>query len=78
MTHHISIPPYFEKVIQDYLDSGKYNTEDEVIQEALNLLDKEAKQSVYLDKLLAEGENSGELIPFNNTEFKKNMQTKYQ
>jgi antitoxin ParD1/3/4 len=77
MTHQILIAPYFEKVIENQLATGKYNSVQEVIQQSLSLLDKQSKQNIYLDNLLLEGEQSGNPLPFDNDAFKKYLHNKY-
>lgn len=73
----VQIAPYYSKLIQSTLASGRYNNETEVIQAGLELLDKEQKQLSLLERALLEGERSGFTTPFDNEEFKKRMADKY-
>jgi antitoxin ParD1/3/4 len=73
----VQIAPYYDMLIKKGIESGKYNSEAEVIQAGLELLDKETKQLLFLEKAIMDGEKSGFAVPFDNAEFKKRMQEKY-
>ncbi|MBO0140450.1 type II toxin-antitoxin system ParD family antitoxin [Agrobacterium sp. Ap1] len=46
------------------LESGRFDTVDEVIEAGLRLLEEEQMKIERLRELLIEGENSGDTVPF--------------
>ncbi|MND47951.1 Antitoxin ParD1 [compost metagenome] len=46
------------------LESGRFDTVDEVIEAGLRLLEEEQMKVERLRELLIEGENSGDTVPF--------------
>jgi antitoxin ParD1/3/4 len=65
---NISLTPELEKLVNDKIASGMYNSATEVIQEALILLkEKDAIANLKLQELrqdIQAGINSGESVPF--------------
>jgi antitoxin ParD1/3/4 len=65
-----AIGPYFEKLIKEKVESGRYSSASEVVREALRLFeDYEAARNFKLENLrrqLDEGRNSGSGKPVEN------------
>ena len=60
----ISIGDYFEKFINNEVNSGRYNSVSEVIRSALRLLEREERKERELIKALQKGEQSGFIEDF--------------
>lgn len=63
---HMALTPELQKLIERRVKSGKYATPEDVVAAALHSLDQDEKMEEFeageLDRLLAEGENSGEAL----------------
>lgn len=54
MSTTVSLTPHFEQFIRAQIDSGNYNSEDEVVRAALRLLeDQQSKRAIQLEGLRA-------------------------
>ncbi len=61
----IRLAPHVEALIRQKVESGSYNTVDEVIEEALHALDeREQARLLRLRAMIREGFESGDGIPF--------------
>lgn len=63
---HMALTPELQKLIERRVKSGKYATPEDVVTAALHSLDQDEKMEEFeageLDRLLAEGEKSGESL----------------
>lgn len=63
---NLTLAPQTQKQIESHLKSGKYQSAEEVIAAALSLLEQQEQLAEFepgeLDRLLAEGESSGEAL----------------
>jgi len=73
----ISLNPYFEKFIRKEIESGRYESVDEVIRAALRLLEVESEKERELLKALKEGEESGLVEDFDPEEHLKSLHKRY-
>ena len=59
----VTLPPQVEALIRRKVESGLYATPDEVLEEALRLLDEHDRERQWLRNALAEGEK-GEAVDY--------------
>jgi antitoxin ParD1/3/4 len=69
--------PHFNNFIAKEIETGKFNSEQEVIQAALALLEQKELSWQQLGLELKAGEESGEPTVFNVDEFLNEMKLKY-
>ena len=69
----IVLDTYFERFIQNSLNSGRYKNTSEVIRAALRLLEEEESKSIALRKAIQEGIESGHDESFNAATHLKNL-----
>jgi antitoxin ParD1/3/4 len=70
----ISITPQLESLIKEKLASGRYHSADEVMREALRLLELRDEQEQKLEQLrqdIQAGLDSGDPIPFDKEAIRK-------
>lgn len=65
----ISLGDYFEKFINQQVNSGKFSSASEVIKAALRLFEFEEGKKAQLIKELKKGERSGFVSGFNREDF---------
>ena len=73
----ISLNTYFEKFISKEIESGRYESVDEVIRAGLRLLEVESEKERQLLKALKEGEESGLVEGFDPEEHLKSLHKKH-
>jgi putative addiction module CopG family antidote len=67
-------PPDIEKRVKAQMDSGQFQTEDDVIREAMNTLEKRQRGLQELRQMVREAQNdidAGRVGPFNADETKR-------
>src|SRR5437879_1923693 len=73
--NNINLSPQLENIVRQKIASGKYASANEVVSEALRLLDERDQiDSVRLDNLCREihdGVNSGDSVNWNSADIKK-------
>lgn len=73
----VLIGQHFQDFISEEVASGRYTSASEVVRDSLRLLEDESNKRKKLEKLLQEGEDSGEAKPFDLETFKHRMSGKY-
>ncbi len=75
MTTKINLSPQLENIVRQKIASGKYASANEVVSEALRLLDeRDQLDSVRLENLrrdIHDGVNSGDSVVWNSADIKK-------
>src|SRR6266481_1269010 len=75
MTTKINLSPQLENIVRQKIASGKYASVNEVVSEALRLLDERDQiDSVRLENLrkdIHDGMNSGDSVDWNSADIKK-------
>ncbi len=73
----ILLGDYFDKFINNQIQSGRFSSASEVVRAALRLFEQEEKQKGELIKELMKGEKSGFVQKFDRKKFIKNLHDKY-
>ncbi len=73
----ISVGDYFEKFINQQVNSGKFSSASEVIKAALRLFEFEENKKAQLIKQLKKGERSGLVSGFNRQDFLNELHQKH-
>ena len=73
----ISLGDYFEKFIDQQVNSGKFSSATEVIKAALRLFEFEESKKAELIKELKKGERSGFVSEFNREDFLNKLHEKH-
>ena len=73
----ISVGDYFEKFINQQVNSGKFSSASEVIKAALRLFEFEENKKAQLVKELKRGERSGFVSGFNRQGFLNELHEKH-
>ena len=73
----ISLGDYFEKFINQQVNSGKFSSPSEVIKAALRLFEFEENKKAQLVKELKRGERSGFVSGFNRQDFLNELHEKH-
>ncbi len=73
----ILLGEYFDKFINDQVQSGRYNSASEVVRAALRLFEEEERKKGELVKELVKGEKSGFVHGFDRKAFVKSLHTKH-
>lgn len=60
----VTLGEHFEGFIAQQIDAGRFESKSEVLRAAMRLLEEHEKKVMALSQALAEGEASGEPIPF--------------
>lgn len=60
----VTLGEYFEGFIAQQIDAGRFESKSEVLRAAMRLLEEHEKKVMALNQALAEGESSGEPLPF--------------
>jgi antitoxin ParD1/3/4 len=60
----VTIAEPYDSFIDAQLESGEFNSAQEVVEAGLRLLKEEQARAEWLRKALIEGENSGPSVPF--------------
>lgn len=60
----VTLGEHFEGFIAQQIDAGRFESKSEVLRAAMRLLEEHEKKVMALNQALAEGEASGEPIPF--------------
>jgi len=75
MTTNINLSPQLENIVRQKIASGKYASVNEVVSEALRLLDERDQiDSLRLENLrkdIHDGVNSGDSVAWNSADIKK-------
>ncbi|HWS83948.1 MAG TPA: type II toxin-antitoxin system ParD family antitoxin [Ktedonobacteraceae bacterium] len=75
MTTNINLSPQLENIVRQKIASGKYASVNEVVSEALRLLDERDQiDSLRLENLrkdIHDGVNSGDSVTWNSADIKK-------
>ncbi len=74
----ILIGDYYEKFINQQIESGKYNSVSEVVRTALRLFEQEEIQKKSLITELGIGEKSGKISNFNREENLKQLNENFK
>jgi antitoxin ParD1/3/4 len=74
----ILIGDYYEKFINQQIESGKYNSVSEVVRTALRLFEQEEIQKKSLITELEIGEKSGKISNFNREENLKQLNENFK
>lgn len=69
----ISLGSHFENFISEALSSGRYSNANDIIKAALRLLEEQENKTKILNDALKEGEESGFVKDFIETDFLKKM-----
>jgi antitoxin ParD1/3/4 len=73
----VTIAEPYDSFIDAQVESGRYNSAEEVVEAGLRLLKEEEARIEWLRNALIEGENSGPSRPLDRDEFKSLMREKY-
>lgn len=73
----ILLGEYFEKFINNQVQSGKFSSASEVVRAALRMFEQEEMRKKQLVNELKIGERSGINENFDSTKFKKKLHEKY-
>lgn len=60
----VTLGEHFEGFIAQQIDAGRFESKSEVVRAAMRLLEEHEKKVMALNQALAEGEASGEALPF--------------
>jgi antitoxin ParD1/3/4 len=63
----VTLGEHFEGFISQQIGAGRYESKSEVVRAAMRLLEEHEKKVMALNHALAEGEASGEVLPFTMT-----------
>ena len=55
--------PKLEKVVEDLVGNGRFNSKSEVLREGVRLVEEREKKLAYLDRMIEEGIKSAETGP---------------
>ena len=73
----ILLGDYFDKFINQQVQSGKYSSASEVVRAALRMFEHEESKKKQLVKELKKGEKSGFVKDFDRTAFLKDIHEKH-
>lgn len=73
----ISLGDHLEAFVANQVRDGHYASPDEVVRAGLRLLEAHAAKVKALEDALIAGEESGDPMPFDTSEFRERMRTKY-
>lgn len=73
----ILLGDYFEKFINNQVESGRFSSASEVVRAALRMFEQEESKKTELIKELLKGEKSGFVQDFNRDTFLKNLKAKH-
>ena len=73
----ILLGDYFDKFINEQVQSGKFSSASEVVRAALRMFEFEESKKSELIKELKKGEKSGFVKNFNRDKFLKSIHQKY-
>lgn len=73
----VTIAEPYDSFIDAQVESGRYNSAEEVVEAGLRLLKEEEARIEWLRNALIEGENSGPSRALDRDEFKSLMREKY-
>lgn len=72
MNVNVSLTDELEEFVQAQVASGRYGSTDEVVREALRLMEEaQASRLAFLQTAWAEGQASGDAGPFDGTRIKE-------
>lgn len=60
----VTLGEHFEGFIAQQIDAGRYESKSEVVRAAMRLLEEHEKKTMALNMALADGETSGDVVPF--------------
>ncbi len=60
----VTLGEHFEGFIAQQIDAGRFESKSEVLRAAMRLLEEHEKKIMALNQALAEGEASGDAVPF--------------
>ena len=73
----ISLGSYFEEIIQNCINSGRYTSVSEVVREGLRLVDEQEKRNQLLRDAIEAGEKSGYVQDFDPVKHLAELKGKY-
>lgn len=69
----ISLGEHFADFVDEQVHSGRFGSASEVVRAGLRLLETHESRVRSLQNALISGENSGEAVPFNESDFLKRL-----
>ncbi len=73
----ILLGDYFDRLINQQIQTGRFSSASEVVRAALRLFEQEESKKIELIKELKTGEKSGFVKKFDRGEFIKNLHKKH-
>ena len=73
----VTLGDYFEKIIRDSIESGRYSSASEVIREGLRLVDEQERKIQLLKDAIEAGEKSGYVKDFDAESFLAELHRKH-